>query len=112
MSVTNCNAKRAIRRNAAAGFHYFEPATMDAFGSIVHKAYEGRDGTYWVVMSNRWGIDDDATAFRYHVVVTVQLDGLAAVDAGHLVMDREVPIRSTAWTFTNADNYARARAAQ
>lgn len=112
MNVTNCNAKRAIRRNQGAGYHYFSPDTMACFGSIVHKAYEGADGTYYVVMSNRWGIDDDESAFRYHVVVTVDRDGMTSVDGGRLVMDREVPIRSTAWTYHQADNYARARAAQ
>lgn len=115
MTPTNCNAKRAIRRNQAAGYHYFDPATMDVFGSIVHKAYEGRDGTYYVVMSNRYGEEDDLSHFRYHLVIAVGLDGQATRIAGELTsalgIDM-VKMRLGAWTFNQADIYARARAAQ
>jgi predicted heme/steroid binding protein len=113
----NVNAKRAIARNKQAGHHYFDRETMLAFGSTVHKAYEATDGTLYVVMSNRWGEppylgEHDSGSFLYHVVVKVTLDGQATREAGHLVMDGIVPDRSSAWTYTQADNYAKARASQ
>ena len=109
----NVNARRAVARNREAGLHYFDADTMAAFGSTIHKAYEASDGTIYVVMSNRWGIDHDAPeSFTYHTVTAVGLDGRTMLEGGHMVMDGIVPDRSTAWTMNQATIYARARAVQ
>ena len=111
----NVNAKRAVARNQAAGLHYFDPETMACFGSTIHKAYEGADGTLYVIMSNRYGEEDDLSHFFYHVVIAVDRDGNATRIAGELDHSHGlemVRMRLSAWTVHQADAYARARAAQ
>lgn len=56
--AVNVTTRHAIKRNRAAGLHYFDPETMEFFESIAHKGYNAADGSTFVVMSNRAGSAD------------------------------------------------------
>lgn len=51
--VENKLADEAVRRNVAAGFHYFDRDTMRGFGSKVHEGYDLGGGDTLVIMSNK-----------------------------------------------------------
>ena len=130
----NVNARHAINRNRANGFHYFDPDTLAFFGSIVHKGYNDSAGATYVVVSNRCTLDgafgqlvaDCAPLFgevppsttdrsslpaggeRYYVVVKVDLDG-RTTNVSHPGATSD----EAGWpSHTTADNYARALAAR
>lgn len=51
--VENKLADDAVRRNAGAGYHYFDKDTLRWFGSKVHEGYDLGDGATLVLMSNK-----------------------------------------------------------
>lgn len=76
--VENKLADDAVRRNAGAGFHYFDKDTMRAFGSRVHEGYDFGDGRTLVIMSNKdrgWRLGAVLDGRRHYYFVTVEADG-------------------------------------
>lgn len=112
----NVAARHAVRRNRTAELHYFDPDTLEFFGSIVHNGYNHPTLGTFVVMSNRDrdGMVLDGVRYyahggvRHYYVVNVSPSGRTTnVSHGHVTLD-EMP----GWeTITTADNYARALAA-
>lgn len=112
----NVAARHAVRRNRAAQLHYFDPDTLEFFGSIVHNGYNHPTLGTFVVMSNQ---DRDGMMLagvrqyahdgaRYYYVINVSPTGRPCnVSHGH-VNPNEAP----GWAeLLTADNYARALAA-
>ncbi len=82
--VENKLADDAVRRNAGAGYHYFDKDTMRAFGSRVHEGYDLGDGDTLVIMSNKdraWGHFPGVVGCRRHYYfVIVRADGSTSKD--------------------------------
>jgi hypothetical protein len=74
--VENQLADQAVRRNVAAGGHYFDRDTMRGFGSRVHEGYDLGNGDTLVIMSNK---DRHSTAVvfgrRHYYLILVDEKG-------------------------------------
>ena len=80
--VENELADNAVRRNAAAGGHYFDKDTLRFFGSRIHEGYDMGDGSTLVIMSNKdkgWQIGGERAAVvngrRHYYFVVVDPKG-------------------------------------
>lgn len=78
---------RAMERNAAAGFHYFESDTMRYFKSKAHTGFDMPDGSTLVVMSNRGEYVVDGR--RHYFVVGFGVDGRHSNESGYNVTRAE-----------------------
>lgn len=68
-------ADEAIRRNIGAGYHYFDPDTMRAFGSKVHEGYRIHDGVILLIMSNRDRFGHVLDGKRHYYLGAIMPDG-------------------------------------
>lgn len=68
-------ADEAIRRNMGAGYHYFDPDTMRAFGSRVHEGYRLGDGRIILIMSNRDRYGHVLAGKRHYYLRCIMPDG-------------------------------------
>ena len=89
--VENRLADDAVRRNVAAGGHYFDRDTMRCFGSRVHEGYDLGDGSTLVIMSNRdrglGSLGAVADGRRHYYLILVDAAGDTSNLAGELHYD-------------------------